>query len=421
MAKFIIEGKQKLSGSITVSGAKNAALKIIPASILSRGVSVIKNVPDIGDIRRLIEIIESIGADISFKDNTVTVDATPISSCLPDENLVKKLRGSIVIAGPLLGRFGKAVLSQPGGCLIGARPIDDHVDMFEQFGVKVTRTKDKYILQGKPRAGKIVLNHMSVTATENAIMAAVLAKGVTEIQVAAPEPEIVDLANYLNKMGAKIEGAGTSLIHVTGVDALNGVEYEVLPDRIEAETLLIMAIATNSVLKIGPVVTDHMSLVLKRLIQAGARFHITKSHGAEYIETEKSSKLKAVDIDTRNYPCFPTDLQSQYAVLMTQAEGTSQVFETLFEGRFQYTDELIVMGAKITILSPYMINVEGPTPLKGKKIISRDIRGGAALVIAALVAEGKTIIDGVELIERGYENLDQKLRNVGANIERIEA
>lgn len=421
MAKFIITGKQKLSGTLTVSGAKNAALKIIPASILSRGISVIKNVPDIGDIRRLIEIIESIGAKISFENNVVTVDATPISSCLPNEDLVKKLRGSIVIAGPLLSRFGKAILSQPGGCLIGARPIDDHLDMFRQFGIKVSKTSDKYVLQGKPKAGKIILNQMSVTATENAIMTAVLAKGETEIQVAAPEPEIADLANYLNKMGAKIEGAGTSLIRITGVDSLKGTEYEVMPDRIEAETFLVLAIATGSNLRISPVISDHMSLVFKRLNQAGAKFKISTAGGKEFIETKRVSRLKAVNIDTRSYPGFPTDLQSQFAVLMTQAEGTSQIFETLFEGRFQYTDELILMGAKINILSPHMITVSGPTALKGKKIISRDIRGGAALVIAALAAEGKTTIDGIELVERGYENLDQKLRAVGASIERVEA
>jgi len=419
MSNFKIEGKGKLNNTIEISGAKNAALKILPAAILADNVSTIKNVPDIADIHQLEDILSSIGVKINHERNTVTIDPSKINTYRPNSKLIKKLRGSIVVIGPLLSKFGKAVFSQPGGCLIGARSIDEHLDIFSQMGVKITKKGSEYYLKGKPKAGEIILNKMSVTATENAMMSAVLAKGTTKIHVAAAEPEIEDLANYLNKMGAKISGAGTHDITIQGVNSLKGVEYEVMPDRIEAGTYLMAAIATNSEVKIGPVIPEHLSIVFKKLENAGAKFELITKDKKIFIKTKKHGGLVATNIDTRTYPGFPTDLQSPYAVLMTQAKGKSQIFETLFEGRFLYIDELKMLGAKINILSPHIINIYGPTELKGEQISSRDIRGGAALVIAALIANGTTTINDVHFIDRGYERMDEKLIGAGVNIERV--
>lgn len=420
MANFKIEGKSKLIGHIEVSGAKNAALKILPAAILAVSPSVIKNVPDISDIHQIENILESIGAKVLQEGSVVTIDPTGIKSFEPEAKLMKKLRGSIVVVGPLLAKFGRAVFAQPGGCLIGARSIDEHLDVFAQMGVKIDKKDGVYHLKGKPKAGEITLNKMSVTATENAIMASVLSKGITKIFVAAAEPEIVDLANYLNKMGANIKGAGTHTITITGVKNLSGVNYEVIPDRIEAGTYLIAAIATNSAITIGPVIPDDMSLVFKKLKSAGAKFKIVSKNNRWYIETTKRGDLTATNLDTRTYPGFPTDLQSPYAVLMTQANGKCQIFETLFEGRFLYLDELKMMNARAEVLSQHIIQIYGPTKLKATHISSRDIRGGAALVIAAMLAEGETIISDIEFIDRGYEKMDEKLREAGVKIERTE-
>ncbi len=421
MAQFKIQGKKQLKGKITISGAKNAALKIIPAAILGNSPSIIKNVPKIADIFKMDEILQSIGAKVTFSDNTFTVDPTGIESTTPDDKLVKKLRGSIVLIGPLLAKYGKATFCQPGGCLIGARPIDDHTDLFEQLGVKISynETENKYFFNGKPRAGKVVLKAMSVTATENAIMATVLSPGITEIHVCAAEPEIADLAKFLNSMGAKIAGAGTHEITIEGVKELRGTEHEILPDRIEAGTYIITAVATNSELEIGPIIPDHLSLVLKKLENVGARFEIIEKDGRSYFHSHKHGQLIAQNIDTRPYPGFPTDLQSPYAVLMTQAKGETQIFETIFEGRFRYLEELILMRASLEIENPRTFVINGPTNLIGTEISSRDIRGGAAVVIAALIAEGETVINDIEFIDRGYEDMDGKLRAVGAKMERI--
>lgn len=420
MSKIIINGKKRLSGIITVSGAKNSALKILPASILASSEVNVNNVPNITDINKMEEILESIGIDIEANGNNVRINPTKVISCKPDEKAVKKLRGSIVVVGPLLARYGKAVFSQPGGCLIGARPIDDHLDAFRQMGVKVSKDGDKYILEGYPKPSEIILAKMSVTATENAMMASVFVKGKSIIRMAAAEPEIADLANFLNKMGAKIKGAGSHEIEIEGVSKLNGVVYDVMPDRIEAATYLIIAVATNSELTIGPVIPEHMSIVIKKLEAAGAKFEVVEKEGSKYFKTYKHGDLKAQDIDTRTYPGFPTDLQSPFAVLMTQAEGKSRIFETLFEGRFLYLSELEKMGAKDQILSPHIIEIVGPRKLNGTSILCQDIRGGAALVVAALIAEGKTEINQSEYIDRGYENIDKKLIEVGADIIRTE-
>jgi len=420
MSSFKISGGQKLTGIISVGGAKNAALKILPAAILANSPSVIHNVPKILDIEKMVDILRSIGAKIEFEGNTIKIDPVGVNSSHPDEKLIKKLRGSIVLVGALLSKFGQAVFSEPGGCLIGARPIDDHLDVFAQLNVASNYEDNRYYFSGKPIAGEIVLKAMSVTATENAILASVLSSGITKIHVAAAEPEIADLAEYLNKMGANIEGAGTHDITVKGVSSLRGVEHTVLPDRIEAGTYVIAAIASNSDLEIGPIIPEHLSLVLKKLKDVGGKIEVIEKDGCKYFKTLRHEGLMAQNIDTRPYPGFPTDLQSPYAILMTQAKGQARIFETIFEGRFRYLEELTVMRADIDILNPHEFVINGPTKLRGTDITSRDIRGGAALVIAALIADGETQIDGIELIDRGYEQIDEKLRKIGAKIERID-
>lgn len=419
MSKYKIIGPAKLDGKVTISGAKNAALKLIPAAILADSPSKISNVPKIIDINKMVHIIESLGAKISFNNNTVDIDPSSINSTDLEEEYVKKLRGSVVLVGPMLAKYGKVKLAQPGGCLIGVRAIDDHLDLFNQLGVKIDNMGDHYIFSGKPKASDIILNKLSVTATENAIMATVLSAGTTHIHVAAAEPEIVDLANYLNKMGAKISGAGTHDIIIEGVDKLEGTEYSVMPDRIEAGTYLLAAIATNSEVEISPIIPDHMSIVLRKLERCGAKFHLDKINGYSKITTEKHNALKSFDIDTRTYPGFPTDLQSVYAVFATQTQGSTKIFETLYEGRYGYVDEIRKMGAKINVETAHIVSIDGPQKLRGTKINALDIRGGAALVLAALVAEGETEIDNVELIERGYEDMHAKLAKLGVKIELI--
>ncbi|MFA7243701.1 MAG: UDP-N-acetylglucosamine 1-carboxyvinyltransferase [Patescibacteria group bacterium] len=418
MAKFVIEGSADLSGMVKVSGAKNAALKIIPAAIMADSPSTIHNVPNIADIRTLEDIIRSIGAKIDVDGNSVTIDPRPINSTNLDRNLTKKLRGSIVMAGPMVGKFGKVTFAQPGGCLIGARPIDSHLNVMKQFEISVEEHDDSYSLTGKPKAADIILPELSVTATENAIMTAVMASGTTTISVANAEPEIGDLIDFLNSMGAKIQGKDTHKLTIEGVSELHGVTHRVIPDRIEAGTFLCMAVATNSCIEIYDVIPDHMAIVLKKLADMGANFSIKNKDGKYNIITQKRGELESIDIDPRTYPGFPTDLQSVYAALSTQSDGPTRIFETLFESRFAYISELKKMGANIAVESPHIVYVYGPEPLVGCEIESNDIRGGAALVAAALIANGTTTINNIELIDRGYEKIDEKLHSLGTNIVR---
>lgn len=418
--KFTITGGYSLSGEVAIKGAKNAALKIIPATLLASSPCVITNVPRITDIEKLLEILTGLGARVEREGNIVRIDPTGVSSSHLDEHLCKKLRGSIVLIGPLLARFGSAIFSQPGGCLIGSRPIDDHLDVFKQMGVFIEYKDEKFYLNGKPKAAHVVLKKMSVTATENALMAAVFSSGTTHIHVAAAEPEIEDLAAFLNAMGARISGAGTHSITVDGVSSLRGVEHEVLPDRIEAGTYLIAGVLTNSQITVGPVRLCHSDLFLKKLADAGARFSMSEREGASYITTHHHDELVPQDIDPRPYPGFATDLQPQYAVLMTQANGKTEVFDTMFEGRFKYLEELKLMKARVEIQNPNRAIIEGPTKLKGAHVSSLDIRGGVAVVLAGLIAQGETVVDTIDYIDRGYEDLDGKLRALGAKIERGE-
>jgi len=416
--RFRIHGPAHLKGEVRVGGAKNAALKILPACLLASSPCTIHNVPDISDIRTLLDIMRSMGVVAEFENGTVYVDASRVSSPHPEAHLVKRLRGSIVLIGPLLACFGEASLSQPGGCLIGARPIDDHIDVFEQMGVSVDRRENAYVFYGKPKAGHVVLGKMSVTATENALMAAVFSKGVTTIHAAAAEPEIGDLVDMLNAMGARVEGAGTHEIRVQGVERLSGVVHSVVPDRIEAGTYLIAGILTNSSITVGPIIPHQNDLFLKKLRDAGANFEISQEGEEWFVRTARHQELIAQDIDPRPYPGFPTDLQPQYAVLMTQARGRAEIFDTLFNGRFRYVEELRLMKADMEIINPNRVAIKGPSILKGAEISSLDIRGGAAVVLAGLVAEGETVIHNIEFVDRGYEHIDERLKALGADIKR---
>lgn len=420
MAKYLIGGGKLLHGEISISGAKNSALKLLAASVMTDQITTLHNVPNIIDINKMEEILRHLGANVTVNGNVVVIDPSNMHSTDLDPELTRKIRASIVMAGPMLARFGKVSIAQPGGCLIGARSINDHLDVLDQYGINISKSADIYTFVGKPMPAEIVLPDMSVSATENAIMAAVMANGTSVIHVAAAEPEIADLANFLNKVGAKIEGAGTHDITIHGVAALTGCEYTVMPDRIEAATYLMIGIATNSALTIGPLIPNHLNMVINKLRKTGASFDIINNDGKYYFITKPNKELKSVNINTRTYPGFPTDLQSVFVALSTQIFGNTRIFETLFESRFGYTEELKRMNAKIDIVSPHIIDIHGPGKLRATEIDASDIRGGAALVLAALVAQGQTTINHIEMIERGYENLDIKLSNIGADIQRID-
>lgn len=429
MAKFKIQGKRKLGGSFVATGAKNAAVKMVSAAIMIKGETVLHNVPQILDIFRMIEVIESLGAKTKFSANTLTIDAREVNSFHPDEDPIKKLRGSVVIIGPLLSLFGQAVFSEPGGCLIGSRPIDFHLKAFVDLGVSVSSDKDncKYHLSASDSyfSGdrEIALEEMSVSMTENVIMGSVLRKGKTTIRICACEPEIVDLANFLNKAGAMISGAGTHTIVVEGVGQLHPVEYSVMPDRIEIGTVAIAAAISGGRVEIENVIPEHLSLVLNKFRSVGVNFEIVAgANSFSKLIIDQKNSLVAPDvkwIDTRPYPGFPTDLQSPFAVLLTQAKGKTKIFETLFESRFDYTKQLIEMGAKISIENPFIVEITGPSQLVGRQISCTDLRGGAALVLAGICAEGETIVDNIEFVDRGYENFEVRLNKLGAEIERI--
>ncbi|MDD5039788.1 MAG: UDP-N-acetylglucosamine 1-carboxyvinyltransferase [Patescibacteria group bacterium] len=418
MAQFVIQGGKSLNGEVAVYGAKNAALKMIAASILTDQVVVIRNVPDILDIRSMVHILKKLGADIEFKDHIVRIECRDIKSSEPDYQLVKHMRGSVVVIGPLLARFRQTKIPQPGGCLIGARPIDTHIKAFTQLGVRVTQDKDYYYFSADRLHGsRVVLDEMSVTATENIMMAAVCAVGTTEIHLAAAEPEIFDLANLLNKMGARIRGAGTNIITIEGVRALKGADHTVIPDRIEAGTFAIAAAVSRGDVRIQNIIPDHLDAVLQQFRHANVSYEI---ENGSTLHVKPTTIFHPIRIETRPYPGYPTDLQAPISVLLTQASGTSTIFETMYEGRLGYVSELEKMGATITKIDSHVISIAGPTPLYGTKITSFDIRAGATLIIAALIAQGESTIERVELVDRGYEGIEQRLQNLGASIKRIE-
>ncbi len=418
-SKLIIEGGYALKGEVQVSGSKNAALPIVVATLLTDEICVIENIPDIVDIHVLGEIIESLGGKVSWLgEGKIQVDNRGVDGRDPDFIKVKKLRASVLILGPLLSRFKKVKSTHPGGCHIGARPIGVHLKGLEALGGKYRTDDQFYYLETEGLVGKkVVLDEMSVTGTECVLMAAVLARGVSEIRLAAAEPEVNNLAECLNKMGAKISGIGTHTLVVEGVEKLHGANLKVIPDRLEAGTFAIAAAITHGEVLVKGYVHDHLDLFTNKLKDANVQFEL---RGMDEIFVRKTTSLKAVDIRTDIYPGFPTDLQAPFGTLLTQAVGNSTIYETLYDGRLNYFQELTKMGATASVPDPHRAVVTGPTLLYGKEIDSLDIRSGATLILAALVAHGTSTINKAELIDRGYERIEEKLRALGAKVERVE-
>lgn len=417
MDKFIIKGGKKLSGSITVNGAKNSALKILAALILSEEKCAIKNFPFIEDTLVAVKILEKLGAkvQISKEEKTISIDPSSINKTELDSLLVRRLRSSILFAGPMLAKFGKVKMYHPGGCFIGRRPINIFLDGFKAFGAKIKMSEDEFELScEKLKGANIFFPKITVTGTEAMMMTAVLAQGKTILQNCAIEPEIPVLAEYLNKCGAKIKGAGTSTIEIEGVEKISGSEFFVIPDRIEAGTFLIMGLLAQSEIKIEKCLPEHLGALIPILKEAGANLEI----GKDYIIT-KPSKIKAVSILTHEYPGFATDAQPPYTLLMTQAEGQCLIHESIFEGRLFFTDQLVTMGAQIIMCDPHRVVVQGPTKLYGKKLTSPDLRAGITMVLAGMAAEGQTTIENVFQIDRGYEKIEERLQKLGADIKRV--
>jgi len=416
MTKFIVQGGKKLEGEITIGGSKNAALPILCATLLSKEETILENVPDIDDIHSMIGIIESIGAKVYFEDNVLKIDPSNLKKKPHLDGQVKKMRASILLMGALLPSFGEVKMEFPGGCVLGKRSVDSHTHVFRELGCEILDDEKELHIKVKKLVGKkLTLPELSVTATENAIMAATLSEGKTEIRLAASEPHVQDLCHFLNKMGAKITGIGTNNIKITGVKSLKGVKYKIIGDYLEAGTFAIATVATKGDVKINGINPDHLDSFWQKLKDLGGIFTL----GKDSVHVKGGGKLNNVKmLRTAVYPSFATDLQAPFTVLLTQANGVSKIFETLFEGRLNYLFELEKMGAHIEFLNPHQALIIGPVELKSLPISSCDIRAGAAMVIAALIAKGETEISNVYYIDRGYENFDQKLRSLGAEIMR---
>ncbi|WP_077307140.1 UDP-N-acetylglucosamine 1-carboxyvinyltransferase [Terribacillus halophilus] len=417
MEKIIVRGGRQLKGSVKVEGAKNAVLPVIAASIVaSRGKSVIHNVPALADVYTINEVLRSMNAEVNFSDGTITVDAAkPMTTEAPFE-YVRKMRASVLVLGPLLARFGHAKVALPGGCAIGSRPIDQHLKGFEAMGAKV-QVGNGYVelrTEGRLQGAKVYLDVPSVGATENIITAAALAEGTTILENCAKEPEIVDLANYLNKMGAKIVGAGTETIRIEGVEELVGAEHTMIGDRIEAGTFMVAAAITKGDVLIEGVEMEHVSALAAKMEEMGVSIK-EKANGIHVIGPEK---LTATDVKTLPHPGFPTDMQSQMMALMLCAEGTSIITETVFENRFMHVEEFRRMNANIKIEGRSVI-MEGPTDLQGAEVAATDLRAGAALILAGLISDGYTRVTELKHLDRGYVDFHGKLAKLGAEIERV--
>ena len=420
MARYEIHGGNKLNGSVTISGAKNAAVAILPAALLVKGVCRIENVPDISDVRILLQIIEGMGAKVEkCESGVVIIDSTGPISTNPDEELAKKMRASYYLMGALLGRFGKAHVALPGGCNFAARPIDQHIKGFRILGADVIETEDYVDLKPSEeglQGTRVNLDMASVGATINLMLAATLIPGMTVIGNAAKEPHIVDLANFLNTMGARISGAGTDTVKIRGVHALHGGTYAIIPDQIEAGTYMAAATAVGGNVLVQNVIPKHMECIYGKLQEMGAKVVVYD----DAIRIISNGRLRRTVVKTRPYPGFPTDMQAQVCVCMTLAEGNSRLTESVYETRFfGYCKELESMGAKIAI-NGKTASVDGVEKLHGAEVEAHDLRAGAALVIAGLSAEGTTMVDNIHFIERGYEKLVEKMTALGADIRRVE-
>ena len=419
MSGFIIRKGKPLKGTVRISGAKNSVLPIIAASLLAGSGSVIEEVPSLNDVGIMCDIVKALGArvDYSMTGSRLKVDPGGISNTSAPYELVNKMRASFLVTGPLLAKYGEVKISLPGGCAIGTRPVDLHLKGFASMGAAITQGHGyiKAKSGGKLKGAKIYLDFPSVGATENIMMAAVLAEGQTFIENAATEPEVVDLATYLTAMGADIKGAGTDTVKITGVNTLKGVNHAIIPDRIEAGTFMIAAAMAEGDIVIENVVPDHIKPVSAKLREAGVEI----SEELSSIRVRAGRGIKAVDVKTHPFPGFPTDMQAQITALLSRAQGTSMIIETIFENRFMHVGELKRMGANIKIEGRTMV-IDGKSRLMGAKVKATDLRAGAALIIAGLAADSATEISDIEHIERGYVRIDEKLKSLGADITRVD-
>lgn len=408
-----IEGGHQLEGEVTISGAKNATVALIPAAVLANGPVTIVGIPQIADVNNLCEILNILNIEVTkVADDHLIIDPTNMKNIDLVQDAVTKLRASYYFMGALLGKYGHVRMKMPGGCYLGPRPIDLHIKGFEALGAEVKFEKGCYEITAKELIGtKIFLDIASVGATINIMMAAVYAKGRTTIENAAKEPEIIDVATLLNKMGAKVRGAGTNVITIDGVDNLMGCFHEIIPDRIEAGTFIVIAAACAKKMRINNVIPQHLESLLSKLNEMGVNMHV----GIDYVEVEESKDLKGTDVTTKPYPGFATDLQQPLTVLMTQAKGESKVEDTIYPERFKHCYELTKMGANIEVRNGEA-DIEGPTPLGGTEVVATDLRCGAAMVVAGLIADGVTTISDIYHIDRGYSELDKKLTALGAKI-----
>ncbi len=415
--KYIISGRRRLRGDVRINGAKNAALPVMAAALLTPDECVIDNVPNIEDTRTLAELLSFIGCEVEFDEerHRLRICARHVSESAAPSELAKRMRASFLVTGPLLARFGSAGAPHPGGCSIGRRPVNVDIKGFVSMGATIVQEDGNYVMSApKLRGEKIYLDYPSHTGTENLLMAACLAKGKTIIKNASAEPEVVGLAACLVAMGAKISGAGTSVIEVEGVDRLYGARLRVIPDRIEAGTFAIAAAITGGEVLLRDVIVPHMDPLTHKLIEVG----VEVEEGESTYRVRASQKLRSVEVQTLQYPGFPTDLQAAFATLLTQAEGTSLIHERVYDNRLQYASELRKMGALISV-NGQTATIQGPTPLKGAEVHAIDIRAGAAVVLAGLAAEGVSNILDIHHISRGYENIDERLRELGADIKRV--
>lgn len=416
MAKLIIEGQHQLHGDITVSGMKNAATPILAATLLTKEQCEISNVPRIADVFKMIEILQSMGAEVSWRDDhTVRVQCAAIDPSRLNQKSVKQLRSSVLLLGPLVARFHDVTIAQPGGCIIGNRPLDTHFEALTGLGAKVKEEGETLRVTGKSlRPAHIVLSEFSVTATENLLLAASLTEGTTVLETAAMEPHVQDLGAFLQKLGAGIDGLGTHTLTIRGRKELHGAEHTIIPDQIEVGTFAVAAAVTRGDVTIHGVIPGHLGLILRKLNAAGVDARCTD----DILHVRPTQRLTAFRLQALPYPGFPTDLQAPFGVLATQAQGTSLIHDPLFEGRMGYVQELVKMGANAVVCDPHRVLITGPTPLYGQEIRSFDLRAGATLIIAGLCARGVTTIHESEVVDRGYEKIDERLARLGAVITR---
>ena len=417
MKSYIIEGGKKLEGTVKISGSKNASLPILAATILSEKTNKLYNVPQIKDTKTTLEILKLLGCKIKQNSGKIEINSKHITKTEIPEHLMREMRSTVIMAGALLGRFKEGTFSYPGGCDIGSRPIDLHINAFKKLGVEITEEAG-FI---KCKANKIIgtnidLDFPSVGATENIILATVLSTGTTTINHAAMELEIIDMVQFLKKMGAKIQGEGTNQIIIDGVEKLSGVSYNIMPDRIEAGTILCAVAATGGNVILDNVIPEHLTAVINKLEETGCKIEINNKK----ITLNAQKKLKPIDIKTMTYPGFPTDLQQIFATMLVKASGTSIIVENIFESRYKYISELRKMGAKVTVEGKTAI-IKGTRKINATTVVCTDLRGGAALVIAGLMAKGKSRVENIGYIQRGYENLENKLGSSGAKLKLAES